>query len=92
MNFILNTVPHVMDRIESIISSTCGTEFILEQIIDIPPALQGQVVGWAGCILLFKAAHYMLKQKRMTRQGIEPRTFWIYTRCSNQLSYPALPG
>ena len=34
----------------------------------------------------------VLKQKRMTRQGIEPRTFWTYTRCSNQLSYPALPG
>ena len=34
----------------------------------------------------------LLKQKRMTRQGIEPRTFWTYTRCSNPLSYPALPG
>ena len=26
----------------------------------------------------------------MTRPGIEPKTFWTYTRCSNQLSYPAL--
>ena len=26
----------------------------------------------------------------MTRLGIEPRTFWTYTKCSNQLSYLAL--
>ena len=32
----------------------------------------------------------MLKYRKVTRLGIEPRTFWTYTRCSNQLSYPAL--
>ena len=32
----------------------------------------------------------MLKYRKVTRPGIEPRTFWTYTRCSNQLSYLAL--
>ena len=32
----------------------------------------------------------VLKYRKVTRPGIEPRTFWTYTRCSNQLSYPAL--
>ena len=32
----------------------------------------------------------VLKYRKVTRLGIEPRTFWTYTRCSNQLSYPAL--
>ena len=33
---------------------------------------------------------WLLKYKKVTRLGIEPRTFWTYTRCSNQLSYLAL--
>ena len=33
---------------------------------------------------------YLLKYRKVTRAGIEPRTFWTYTRCSNQLSYLAL--
>ena len=32
----------------------------------------------------------VLKYRKVTRPGIEPRTFWTYTRCSNQLSYLAL--
>ena len=32
----------------------------------------------------------LLKYRKVTRPGIEPRTFWTYTRCSNQLSYLAL--
>ena len=32
----------------------------------------------------------MLKYRKVTTPGIEPRTFWTYTRCSNQLSYLAL--
>ena len=32
----------------------------------------------------------MLKYRKVTRPGIEPRTFWTYTRCSNQLNYLAL--
>ena len=32
----------------------------------------------------------LLKYRKVTRPGVEPRTFWTYTRCSNQLSYPAL--
>ena len=32
----------------------------------------------------------MLIYRKVTRPGIEPRTFWTYTRCSNQLSYSAL--
>ena len=32
----------------------------------------------------------MLKYRKVTRPGIEPRTFWTYTRYSNQLSYLAL--
>ena len=32
----------------------------------------------------------LLKYRKVTRLGIEPRTFWTYTRCSNQLSYLAL--
>jgi hypothetical protein len=31
-----------------------------------------------------------IKLVKVTRPGIEPRTFWTYTRCSNQLSYLAL--
>ena len=31
----------------------------------------------------------VLKYRKVTRPGIEPRTFWTYTRCSNQLSYLA---
>jgi hypothetical protein len=34
--------------------------------------------------------HILLKYRKVARPGIEPRTFWTYTRCSNQLSYPAL--
>ena len=34
--------------------------------------------------------NHLLKYRKVTRPGIEPRTFWTYTRCSNQLSYPAL--
>ena len=33
---------------------------------------------------------FLLKYRKVTRPGIEPRTFWTYTRCSNQLSYPAM--
>ena len=32
----------------------------------------------------------VLKYRKVTRPGIEPKTFWTYTRCSNQLSYLAL--
>ena len=32
----------------------------------------------------------MLKYKKVTKLKIEPRIFWTYTRCSNQLSYLAL--
>jgi hypothetical protein len=32
-----------------------------------------------------------IKLVKVTRPGIEPRTFWTYTKCSNQLSYPAIP-
>ena len=35
-------------------------------------------------------AHNLLKYRKVTRPGIEPRTFWTYTRCSNQLSYLVL--
>ena len=28
-------------------------------------------------------AHNLLKYRKVTRPGIEPRTFWTYTRCSN---------
>src|ERR1700749_1787483 len=30
------------------------------------------------------------KRRSLTRLGIEPRTLWEYTRCSNQLSYQAI--
>jgi hypothetical protein len=33
----------------------------------------------------------LIKLIKVTRSGIEPRTFWTYTKCSNQLSYPAIP-
>jgi hypothetical protein len=33
---------------------------------------------------------YSIKLVKVTRPGIEPRTFWTYTKCSNQLSYPAI--
>ena len=32
----------------------------------------------------------LLKYRKVTRLEIEPRTFWTYTKCSNQLSYLAL--
>ena len=32
-----------------------------------------------------------IKLVKVIRLGIEPRTFWTYTKCSNQLSYPAIP-
>jgi hypothetical protein len=32
-----------------------------------------------------------IKLVKVTRPGIEPRTFWTYTKCSNQLSYPVIP-
>ena len=31
-----------------------------------------------------------MTENKVTRLGIEPRTFWLYSRCSNQLSYPTL--
>ena len=42
------------------------------------------------CITKGQEGHIVLKYRKVTRPGIEPRTFWTYTRCSNQLSYPAL--
>ena len=36
------------------------------------------------------ATNTVLKYRKVTRPGIEPKTFWTYTRCSNQLSYLAL--
>ena len=41
-------------------------------------------------IFFHGGARMVLKYRKVTRLGIEPRTFWTYTRCSNQLSYPAL--
>ena len=41
----------------------------------------------AICIHIFSL---LLKYRKVTRPGIEPRIFWTYTRCSNQLSYLAL--
>ena len=32
-----------------------------------------------------------VKLVKVTRLGIEPRTFWTYTKCSKPLSYPAVP-
>jgi hypothetical protein len=32
-----------------------------------------------------------IKLVKVTRLRIEPRTFWTYTKCSNQLSYLAIP-
>ena len=32
----------------------------------------------------------LLKYRKVTKPRIEPRTFWTYTRCSNQLSYLVL--
>ncbi|KAJ3924144.1 MAG: hypothetical protein NXY57DRAFT_970640 [Lentinula lateritia] len=31
-----------------------------------------------------------MTENKVAKLGIEPRTFWLYPRCSNQLSYPAL--
>ena len=31
-----------------------------------------------------------IKLVKVTRLGFEPRTFWMYPRCSNKLSYPAV--
>ncbi|KAJ4498398.1 hypothetical protein C8R41DRAFT_818976 [Lentinula lateritia] len=31
-----------------------------------------------------------MTENKVAKLGIEPRTFWLYSRCSNQLSYPAL--
>ena len=31
-----------------------------------------------------------IKLVKVTRLEFEPRTFWMYPRCSNQLSYPAV--
>jgi hypothetical protein len=39
--------------------------------------------------LLFRGV--IIKLVKVTRPGIEPRTFWTYTKCFNQLSYPAIP-
>ena len=39
---------------------------------------------------LHAGSYAVLKYRKVTRPGIEPRTFWTYTRCSNQLSYLAL--
>ncbi|KAJ4494222.1 hypothetical protein C8R41DRAFT_919459 [Lentinula lateritia] len=32
----------------------------------------------------------VMTENKVAKLGIEPRTFWLYPRCSNQLSYPAL--
>ena len=60
------------------------------------PQIQVQQRQWPWC--RFDNYRYkfnnnrdtMLKYRKVTRSGIEPRTFWTYTRCSNQLSYLAL--
>jgi hypothetical protein len=39
----------------------------------------------------FFQMHVHIKLVKVTRLGIEPRTFWTYTKCFNQLSYPAIP-
>ena len=44
-----------------------------------PPQTLGEIIE-----------HKLLKYRKVTRPGIESRTFWTYTRCSNQLSYLAL--
>ena len=49
----------------------------------------GKGRGGCGGVLASEAV-VVLKYRKVTRPGIEPRTFWTYTRCSNQLSYPAL--
>ena len=44
----------------------------------------------SGSVKISRLANLVLKYRKVTRPGIEPRTFWTYTRCSNQLSYLAL--
>ena len=53
----------------------------------VPKPSSHLIVSKLSTNLYFKG---MLKYRKVTRPGIEPRMFWIYTRCSNQLSYPAM--
>ena len=54
------------------------------------PVKNGKQYRNVVCLACREFSLLLLKYRKVTRPGIEPRTFWTYTRCSNQLSYPAL--
>ena len=66
------------------IYSTHFLGFLLTLRIDICPA------AFFRTFRTSRSMQIVLKYRKVTRPGIEPRTFWTYTRCSNQLSYLAL--
>jgi hypothetical protein len=49
-----------------------------------------RVIGYGYIGVVHLDLQNRIKLVKVTRPGIEPRTFWTYTRCSNQLSYLAL--